>query len=49
MLERDVELVAMGRDAVGAAVGIPKRQPPKSAGPRDELDDLMDELDNLVL
>ncbi len=49
VLERDVELVAVGRDAVGATVGIPKRQPPKSSGPRDELDDLMDELDNMVL
>jgi NAD-dependent dihydropyrimidine dehydrogenase PreA subunit len=49
VLERDVELVAVGRDAVGATVGIPKRQPPKQHGPRDELDELMDELDNLVL
>jgi NAD-dependent dihydropyrimidine dehydrogenase PreA subunit len=49
VLERDVELVAVGRDAVGATVGIPKRQPPKKHGPRDDLDDLMDELDNLVL
>jgi NAD-dependent dihydropyrimidine dehydrogenase PreA subunit len=49
VLERDVELVAVGRDAVGASVGIPKRQPPKSSGPRDELDDLMDELDNMAL
>jgi NAD-dependent dihydropyrimidine dehydrogenase PreA subunit len=49
VLERDVELVAVGRDAVGVSVGIPKRQPPKKGGPRDELDDLMDELDNLSL
>jgi len=49
VLERDVELVAVGRDAVGATIGIPKRQPPKRSGPRDELDDLMDALDDMVL
>ncbi len=44
--ERDVELVADGREAVGMTVGIPKRQ---AAGPqeRDELDDLIDGLDDL--
>jgi len=45
--ERDRELVADGRDAVGLSVGIPKRQPDKATGPKDELDDLMDELDKL--
>ncbi len=43
--ERDVELVAVGRDAVGLAVGIPKRQADKPSGPKDDLDALMDELD----
>ncbi len=44
--ERDTELVADGRDAVGLTVGIPKRQ---DAAPqeRDDLDDLMDGLDDL--
>ncbi len=45
--ERDVELVADGRAAVGMQVGIPKRQAEKSAQPRDDLDDLMDGLDSL--
>lgn len=49
VLERDVELVASGRDAVGATVGIPKRQPQKDRGPKDELDHLMDQLDGLDL
>lgn len=47
--ERDAELVAAGRDAVGASVGIPKRQEGKGDGPKDKLDDLMDELDDLDL
>ncbi|WP_419192763.1 ATP-binding protein [Kolteria novifilia] len=47
--ERDRELVADGRDAVGMAVGIPKRQAVVADRPRDELDDLMDDLDNLDL
>ena len=45
--ERDRELVADGRGAVGMAVGIPKRQTGKDAAPKDDLDKLMDELDNL--
>ena len=44
--ERDTELVADGREAVGLTVGIPRRQAAKS-GSRDELDDLMDSLDAL--
>jgi NAD-dependent dihydropyrimidine dehydrogenase PreA subunit len=48
VLERDVELVAAGRQAVGMTVGIPKRQQPKQ-GPKDELDRLMDQLDALDL
>lgn len=47
--ERDRELVADGRDAVGASVGIPKRQHDKPAGPKDDLDKLVDDLDALGL
>ena len=46
--ERDIELVRDGRDAVGLAVGIPKRQA-NACGVRDELDDLIDGLDDLDL
>ena len=46
--ERDIELVRDGRDAVGLAVGIPKRQA-NSCGVRDDLDDLIDGLDDLDL
>jgi NAD-dependent dihydropyrimidine dehydrogenase PreA subunit len=46
--ERDVELVAAGRDAVGATVGMPKRQQEKPAGPKDDLDKLMDQVDDLL-
>jgi NAD-dependent dihydropyrimidine dehydrogenase PreA subunit len=49
VIERDRELVADGRDAVGMAVGIPKRQVDKPAGPKDDLDNLMDQLDALDL
>lgn len=45
--ERDAELVADGREAVGATVGVPKRQLGKEAKPRDALDDLMDGLEEL--
>jgi NAD-dependent dihydropyrimidine dehydrogenase PreA subunit len=45
--ERDRELVRDGREAVGLAVGIPKRQADKPQGPKDELDNLMDALDAL--
>lgn len=47
--ERDRELVADGRDAVGVAVGLRKRQADKDSKPKDELDDLMDSLDELSL
>jgi MinD superfamily P-loop ATPase len=47
--ERDRELVADGRAAVGMAVGIPKRQDRKSDEPKDELDKLMDSLDDLEI
>lgn len=47
--ERDRELVNDGRAAVGATVGIPKRQASKPTGPKDDLDKLVDDLDNLGL
>jgi NAD-dependent dihydropyrimidine dehydrogenase PreA subunit len=49
VVERDRELVADGRSAVGMAVGIPKRQADKEQGPKDDLDKLMDDLDALGL
>lgn len=45
--ERDTELVADGREAVGATVGLPRRQVGIADQPRDNLDDLMDGLDAL--
>ena len=47
--ERDRELVADGRNAVGTAVGLPKRQAAAVAQPKDDLDKLMDDLDALGL
>ena len=47
--ERDRELLADGRNAVGMAVGVPKRQAGKPDQPKDELDNLMDQLDSLEL
>ncbi|MBI2807030.1 MAG: ferredoxin family protein [Planctomycetes bacterium] len=47
--ERDRELVADGRDAVGATVGIPKRQNNATVGPKDDLDNLMDALDAMEI
>jgi len=47
--ERDRELINDGRQAVGMTVGIPKRQVNKPQGPKDELDQLVDDLDNLGL
>lgn len=49
VVERDRELVRDGRDAVGASVGMPKRQAGKSQGPKDDLDNLMDALDSIEL
>jgi len=46
-LERDEQLLAAGRDAVGMSVGMPKRQADQPAGPKDDLDKLMDQLDDL--
>ncbi len=47
--ERDEQLVAAGRDAVGASQGMPKRQTEKHDAPKDDLDSLMDQLDDLDL
>jgi Pyruvate/2-oxoacid:ferredoxin oxidoreductase delta subunit len=47
--ERDRELVADGRGAVGMLVGIPKRQAEKPPEPKDDLDKLMDALDDLEI
>jgi len=47
--ERDRELVNDGRQAVGMAVGIPKRQANRPAQAKDDLDQLMDALDALDL
>jgi NAD-dependent dihydropyrimidine dehydrogenase PreA subunit len=47
--ERDRELVADGRSAVGMAVGVQKRQENKPDAPKDDLDKLMDDLDALGL
>ncbi|MGL4551956.1 MAG: ATP-binding protein [Gemmataceae bacterium] len=47
--ERDGELVKDGRSAVGLSVGIPRRQGAQAAGPKDELDRLMDALDELEI
>lgn len=48
--ERDEQLVAVGRNAVGMSQGIPKRQPAAVANaPKDELDSLIDALDDLDL
>ncbi len=46
--ERDVELVADGRDAVGLSVGVPERLK-VSQSTSDELDDLIDSLDSMDL
>ena len=47
--ERDEQLLLAGREAVGMNVGIPKRQAEKSSEPKDELDGLIDQLDDLDL
>jgi Pyruvate/2-oxoacid:ferredoxin oxidoreductase delta subunit len=47
--ERDRELVADGRQAVGMTVGIPKRQADRASEPKDDLDKLMDALDELEI
>jgi NAD-dependent dihydropyrimidine dehydrogenase PreA subunit len=47
--ERDEQLLLAGREAVGMAVGVPKRQAGNAAGPKDDLDNLLDQLDALDL
>lgn len=47
--ERDRELVADGRQAVGTSVGLPKRQEHKDVKPKDDLDNLIDALDAMEL
>jgi NAD-dependent dihydropyrimidine dehydrogenase PreA subunit len=44
--ERDEQLVLAGRQAVGATVGLPKRQTQAKSEPKDELDSLIDALDD---
>ncbi|MEE2639176.1 MAG: ferredoxin family protein [Planctomycetota bacterium] len=46
-LERDEQLIAAGRDAVGFS--LPRRQASQQQEPKDELDSLVDELDELDL
>lgn len=47
--ERDEQLVAAGRAAVGMTAHMPKRQTEKPAQAKDELDSLIDQLDALDL
>ncbi len=47
--ERDEQLLLAGRDAVGMSVGIPKRQQGREDEPKDDLDNLIDELDEMEL
>ncbi len=47
--ERDEQLMLAGRDVVGAAVGVPKRQADRASGPKDDLDNLLDQLDAMNL
>jgi NAD-dependent dihydropyrimidine dehydrogenase PreA subunit len=47
--ERDEQLVLAGREAVGAAIGLPKRQTDKTEQPKDDLDELLDSLDEMDL
>ncbi|GIX03572.1 MAG: Fe-S oxidoreductase [Planctomycetaceae bacterium] len=44
--ERDAELIKDGREAVGATVGLRKRQSDAACKPRDALDDLLDGLES---
>lgn len=47
--ERDEQLLLAGRAAVGLEVGIPKRHLEHDKGPKDDLDVLIDQLDDLEL
>ncbi len=46
-LERDEQLIAAGREAVGMSVGMPRRQENRDEAAKDDLDDLVDELNDL--
>ena len=46
-IERDEQLIMVGRDAVGQGAGIAKRQQDRESAPSDDLDDLVDELNDL--
>ena len=46
-IERDEQLIAAGRDAVGMSVGISRRQENRVEEAKDDLDDLVDELNDL--
>jgi Pyruvate/2-oxoacid:ferredoxin oxidoreductase delta subunit len=48
VLERDEQLLAVGRNPVGLEVGV-RTGNPSADEPRDELDDLLDELDGATL
>jgi NAD-dependent dihydropyrimidine dehydrogenase PreA subunit len=45
--ERDEQLLEAGRQAVGASVGLPKRQAHSEPAAKDDLDELLDRLDEL--
>ena len=45
--ERDEQLLLAGREAVGASVGVPKRQSENQGREKDELDNLIDAVDEL--
>ena len=45
--ERDEQLLLTGRDAVGIDEGLARRRSELAIGPKDELDDLIDQLDAL--
>ena len=45
--ERDEQLLAAGRAAVGASIGLPKRHEDNANVPKDDLDKLIDQLDEL--
>ena len=47
--ERDEQLVMAGREAVGMNVGMPKRQADAGNEPKDDLDNLLDQLDEIDL
>ncbi len=48
-IERDEQLIAAGRDAVGMTVGVSRRHENRADDPKDDLDDLVDELNDLDL